>query len=105
MPINPDAVGATGTPTERSWTSKDCLLYAVGVGAGIPDPLDELAFTTENSKGITQQVLPTFAVIAGAGGGAFGAIGSFNPAMLVHAEQAIHLHRPIPVEGKVRTTG
>ena len=33
MPINPDAVGATGGPVTRSWTSKDALLYAVGVGA------------------------------------------------------------------------
>ncbi|MFX3657988.1 MAG: hypothetical protein ACN6I7_02270 [bacterium] len=43
MPINPDAVGARGNPVKRKWTSKDALLYAVGVGAG----LDELQFTTE----------------------------------------------------------
>ena len=34
MPIDPKAVGSTGNPTRRSWTSKDALLYAVGVGAG-----------------------------------------------------------------------
>jgi hypothetical protein len=45
MPINHDVVGAEGAPVVHSWTSKDALLYAVGVGAGI----DELAFTTENS--------------------------------------------------------
>jgi acyl dehydratase len=28
-----------------------------------------------------------------------GPIGSFNPAMLVHGEQAVQLHRPLPVEG------
>ena len=39
MPINPDAVGAKGDPVEHSWTSKDALLYAVGVGAGAVDPL------------------------------------------------------------------
>ena len=61
MPINPDAVGTEGTPSKRSWTSKDALLYAVGVGAGT----DELAFTTENTKDTPQQVLPTFAVIIG----------------------------------------
>ncbi|MBV9932860.1 MAG: enoyl-CoA hydratase, partial [Actinobacteria bacterium] len=33
MPINPDAVGAESDPHEHSWTSKDALLYAVGVGA------------------------------------------------------------------------
>jgi acyl dehydratase len=99
MPINPDAVGSTSDPIERSWDSKDALLYAVGVGAG----LDELQFTTENSRGIDQQVLPTFAVIAGMGGNAMGKIGDFNFTMLVHGEQAIELHKPIPVKGTVRT--
>jgi acyl dehydratase len=99
MPINPDAVGATSDPVERSWSSKDALLYAVGVGGG----LDELPFTTENSRGIDQQVLPTFAVIVGAGGNAMSNIGEFNWAMLVHGEQAIEVHKPIPVEGTVRT--
>ena len=33
MPINPEAVGEVGEPKTRSWTSKDALLYAVGVGA------------------------------------------------------------------------
>jgi acyl dehydratase len=104
MPINPDAVGAESDPVETSWTSKDALLYAVGVGAGSIDPAQELQFTTENSKGITQQVLPTFAVIVGMGGGAFGKIGDFNWAMLVHGEESIELTGPIPVEGTVRTT-
>lgn len=102
MPINTDAVGAKGEPGEHSWTSKDCLLYAVGVGAGT----DELAFTTENTSDVTQQVFPTMAVVLGfGGGGAMGRIGTFNPAMLVHGEQAIELHGPIPVEGRVSTVG
>jgi acyl dehydratase len=105
MPINPDAVGAESGPVETSWTSKDALLYAVGVGAGSVDPAQELQYTTENSKGIDQQVLPTFAVIIGSGGGTFGKIGDFNWAMLVHGEQGIELLNPIPVEGTVRTTG
>jgi acyl dehydratase len=98
MPINPDAVGTESEPTEASWTSKDALLYAVGIGAGT----DELTFTTENTNGVDQQVFPTFAVVIGWGrGSALGALGSFNPAMLVHGQQAVTLHKPIPVEGKV----
>ena len=100
MPINPDAVGATSEPVERSWDSKDALLYAVGVGAG----MNELAFTTENSKGIEQQVLPSFAVIAGAGGAAMAAVGDIDWTQLVHGEQAFELAGPIPVSGTVRTT-
>jgi acyl dehydratase len=104
MPINPDAVGTTSEPSRRSWTSKDCLIYALGVGAGAADPLAELEFTTENTNGVEQRALPTMAVVLGAGGGgAFRAIGDFNPAMLVHGEQAIELHREIPVEGELET--
>ncbi|MBT5725655.1 MAG: enoyl-CoA hydratase, partial [Gammaproteobacteria bacterium] len=33
MPINPEAVGVKGQPSRRNWTSKDALLYAVGIGA------------------------------------------------------------------------
>jgi len=106
MPINPDAVGSKGTPTKHSWDSKDAILYALGVGAGAADPLQELAFTTENTQNVDQLVLPTMAVVLGAGGGsAFGTIGTFNPAMLVHGEQSIRLHGPIPVKGEVETVG
>ncbi|MGH9229002.1 MAG: MaoC/PaaZ C-terminal domain-containing protein [Acidimicrobiales bacterium] len=103
MPINHDAVGARSEPARRSWTSKDCLLYAVGVGAGADDPSQELAFTTENSQDVDQRVLPTMAVVLGVGGGAFGALGSFNPVMLVHGEQSISLAREIPVEGEIES--
>ena len=42
------------------------VFYAIGVGAGQTDPTGfELEFTTENSDGVTQRVLPTFAVVAG----------------------------------------
>jgi len=103
MALNHSLVGVPGEPAERSWDSKDALLYAVGVGAGLGDPLTELEFTTENSEGIEQQVLPTYAVLI-AQGRTSGSLGDFDRAMLVHAEQAIELHRPLPVAGTVRTT-
>ncbi|MGA2521636.1 MAG: MaoC/PaaZ C-terminal domain-containing protein [Acidimicrobiales bacterium] len=106
MPINPDIVGTTSEPVERSWTSTDCLLYALGVGAGSLDAVDfELEFTTENSADHPQRVLPTFAAVVGAGGQSRGTMGSFDPAMLVHGEQSIELSGPIPPDGTVRTTG
>jgi acyl dehydratase len=102
MPIDHDAVGAQGSPITHSWTSKDALLYAVGVGAGI----DELAFTTENTHDTPQRVLPTMAAVIGAGvSGAISAIGSFDFAMLVHGEQSFVQHREIPVEGSLTATG
>lgn len=100
MAINPDAVGATGGPVKRSWTSKDALLYAVGVGAG----RQELQYSTENTHNLEQKVLPTFAVIVGGGGMPMDKLGSFNHAMLVHGEQAVELFGEIPAEGEVETT-
>ncbi len=104
MALNPDAVGAVGDVRTMSWTSKEALLYAVGIGAGQAD----LPFTTENTKDIAQVVFPTFAVVAGAGTTSPGAsamskIGSFNFALLVHGSQAVTLHRPIPVEAQATT--
>ena len=108
MPIDPSAVGSTFGPTESYWTSKDCLLYAVGVGAGVED----LEFTTENTNGVSQRVLPTFACVATAperirssGANPFAGVGSFNPAMLVHGEQGVELHRPLPTDAEFVTTG
>lgn len=102
MSLDHSLAGVPGEPQERSWTATDALLYAIGVGAGLGDPLRELAFTTENSAGISQQVLPTFGVlVAQARGGR--SLGDFDRAMLVHAEQAFELHRPLPVAGTART--
>ena len=103
MPLDHSLVGVPGEPQERSWTSADALLYAVGVGAGLGDPLAELEFTTENSQGLSQQVLPTFGVLISQVRGRR-KLGDFDPALLVHAEQSFELYRPLPVDGVVRTT-
>jgi acyl dehydratase len=111
MPLNPDAVGYETEPGDARWTSKDSLLYALGVGAGQTDPTGfELEFTTENSDGITQQALPTMPVVIAAPArpgskGPMDAIGTFDFAMLVHGEQSITLHQPVPVEGTAKIKG
>ncbi len=99
MPIDPDAVGSKSDPVELSWTSKDALLYAVGIGGGT----GELAYTTENTRGVPQQVYPTFPVVVGfgAGSGGLASAGTWNPAMLVHGQQSVTLHQPLPVAGTV----
>ena len=97
MAIDPKAIGATTEPMLFEWTDRDTLLYALGVGAGTAD----LSFTTENSHGITQQVLPTYAVICCPAFGAAAKIGTFNWAMLLHGSQGIRLHQPLPPAGKL----
>jgi len=101
MPVNPDAVGEKGTPSRRSWNSKDAMLYALGVGAGV----DELAFTTENTKDTPQHVLPTMAVVLGGGGVPFDKIGSFNAALMLHGAQKIELFGEIPPEDELESNG
>lgn len=104
MTLNLELTGQEWDAGEHSWTSKDSILYAVGVGAGAEDPQRELAFTTENSHGVEQQVLPTFTVLLGSSAIGGPALGDFHLAQILHAEQAITLHRPLPVEGTTRST-
>ncbi|ALJ21193.1 MaoC/PaaZ C-terminal domain-containing protein [Microbacterium sp. No. 7] len=105
MPLDLNVIGVEGPAVERSWTSADTILYALGVGAGQPDPTEELAFTTENTAGVDTLVLPTFAnmlpMVAGAPQLRFG---TFDVSQLLHGEQAFELHRPIPAQGAARTT-
>ncbi|AKD95637.1 MaoC family dehydratase N-terminal domain-containing protein [Rhodococcus erythropolis] len=104
MPIDSSLVGLSGTPAWTSWTSKDALLYALGVGAGQPDPLDELEFTTENSEATPQVVLPTFANVAFVGGGP-SLPDDVDFTKVLHASQALSLTGPLPTDGRVETTG
>ena len=72
------------------------MLYAVGVGA------TELDFVFERNL----KVLPTFAVIPAFPGlmGLTQAV-EINPVMILHGEQSIKLNKPIPVKGKLTTSG
>jgi acyl dehydratase len=98
--IASDLVGLTFDPVPFSWTSKDVMLYALGVGA---KPGGELDYVYEG-KG--PKVLPTYGVIPGmlSMSGLIANV-EINLAMLLHGEQAITLHREIPSEGKVRVIG
>ncbi|TQM11244.1 MaoC/PaaZ C-terminal domain-containing protein [Pseudonocardia kunmingensis] len=103
MPLDLGVVGARTEPWTVEWDSKDALLYALGVGAGAEDPAQELALTTENTEGVAQQVLPTFPVVLGSGGPRL-SYGDIDLSKLVHAEQSIVLHRPLPVTGRATMT-
>lgn len=83
----------------REYDDRDTLLYAIAVGAGAENPQD-LAFTTENSEGIDQKVVPTFGCIVAAARSPR-TLGDFDTAKLVHAEQAVTFHEPLPSAGRV----
>ncbi|MEV6013118.1 MaoC/PaaZ C-terminal domain-containing protein [Streptomyces sp. NPDC051976] len=109
--MNLDAVGTTTGPVTVAWGPDDAILYALGVGAGQDDPLHDLALTTENSIGVPQRVLPTFgAILTGFRAPSDGSprpridFGSFDPALLVHAEQSVAVARPLPTSGTMAVT-
>ncbi|HWC80741.1 MAG TPA: MaoC/PaaZ C-terminal domain-containing protein [Pseudonocardiaceae bacterium] len=104
MALDRGILGLKQGPWTRNWTSDDALLYALGVGAGAEDPTAELPFTTENSNGIQQQVLPTYAIVLAQFGGPQAHLSGVDFTKLLHAEQSLTLHKPLPVAGSVELT-
>jgi acyl dehydratase len=100
VPFDPGVIGFTTEPAEASWTSTDCLLYALTVGAGPAD----LGVTTENTVGVAQQVLPTFPLVVTPGPWTLAELGDVDRAHLLHARQTLTLHRPLATEGRIRWT-
>lgn len=97
-------------PVEQAYSERDSLLYALGCGLGA-DPLDagQLRYVYERAAG-GLQALPTLANALGYSGfWADQPDTGITWQKLVHAEQAIVLHRPLPAQGRVvghtRVTG
>lgn len=93
MPIDYAAAKALVSLNQPfSYTDRDTMLYALGVGMGA-DPMDrnELGFVYEQNL----NVMPTQATVAVWGAGRTGEIG-MNYLMVVHGEQRLTVHRPMP---------
>ena len=109
MPIYyPDILEEKSEPKTLTYNEKDVMLYALGIGLG-DDPLDdnELAFVYEKNL----KVVPTAATVLHASAGRPQMAGSrsdhrqssVNYTMIVHGEQKIELHRPLPTSGSFQT--
>ena len=98
MAINLDLLGKRTDPIPFTYDQDRVILYALGIGAGV----EELDFVYEKNL----KVFPTFAVIpcmppiislmSGAG---------LNLPTVLHGEQRILLHGPIPASGTILSSG
>ncbi len=93
-----DSIGKKIGPVTREYDWKDLALYALGVGAGF----DDLEYCYENRL----KVIPSFSI-----GAVFeflaqvGLSSGADLAGILHGEQDIIFHNPIPVKGKLITEG
>lgn len=96
-PLDYQALKARRFPeVVQTWGPRDCILYALGVGAGM-EPGD-LAYTYE--RGL--RVLPTQAVVLGYPGFWLRAPDAgLDWASVLHTHQELIIHRPLAVEGTI----
>lgn len=87
---------------EHRYTAEDSMFYALAVGLGA-DPIDErqLAFVNDTTPG-TPLALPTMAVVLGyPGSWMTDARSGIDYSMIVHGEESVVLHKPLPASGTV----
>jgi acyl dehydratase len=101
--LNYDAVKAWPFQEIRqTMTARDAMLYALGIGIG-RDPMDrgQLRFTHEKEL----QVVPSMAaVLCTPGMWMRDPKSGIDYVKIVHGEQDVTVHRPLPTEGEVRST-
>jgi acyl dehydratase len=117
MPIYyPDILDQRTDPRTFTYGDKDVMLYALGIGLG-GDPMGEKELPFVYERGL--KVVPTAAtVLASAGGGGRAAPGRSSPPlpeghrasqinflMMVHGEQKVELHKPLPAFGTFTAEG
>jgi acyl dehydratase len=118
MPIYyPDILQQRTAARTFTYGDKDVMLYALGIGLGA-DPMNETELPFVYERGL--KVVPTAATVlaaAGGGGRARAAAGDDAPnppgfrvsqlnfLMVVHGEQKVELHKPLPTSGTFTAEG
>lgn len=106
MAIDTEKALATELPGDTfSWDDQDVILYNLAVGAGNP-PTDELelryAYEGDLQAVPSYGTIPPFNIMM-----SMGSLDGMdiNLAQILHGEQELEVHRPIPTSGRVMQTG
>ena len=100
MPLDPQKILNWKFPEiEHTYTEKDTILYALGLGCGSdPGEPGDLKFVYE--KGLV--ALPMMAVVLASPGNWLGSKAStVDYTKVLHGEQYLTLHRPLPPSGTI----
>ncbi len=99
MALNLDTVGKVWGPYEFSYTERDLIIYALGIG-----------FTKENLEHVYEgakdfKAFPTYGVILPSNAGVEAFLSTkANFAMVVHGEQGLEIQNPLPRNATISTT-
>ncbi len=105
MPLDYDRLmRLPSEPVTETYTKRDTILYALGLGVGAADPFDRSELKYVYEKDLV--VLPMQAVVLGAGAMRFtDPKFGVNYTMLLHGEQSLQIHRTLPPEGTIVSEG
>jgi acyl dehydratase len=99
MALNLESVGKTWGPYEYTYSERDLIIYALGIGF----TKQNLEYVYEGAKDF--KAFPTYGVILPSNAGAEAFLSTkANFAMVVHGEQGLQIHNPLPRKGTVQTT-
>lgn len=94
----PEILAIAPEPSEFVYDEYYTMLYALGIGCG--NAADELDFVFERRL----QAMPTMGVMMAAAAGDFITLGGLDYTKIVHGEQRLTLHRPLPPAGRMITS-
>lgn len=99
MPIAyPEILDLKSEGQKFAWGDRETMLYALGIGLG-SDPMNETELPFVYESGL--KAVPSLATVVAWGAGVGGAAMGINYLMVVHGEQKVEFHRPMPTEAAI----